>query len=302
VVLLTSLGQRPSAFPTGELIVTKPVKTVALQQALLLALTGVRRVRDGAGKPAVDSSRQALRILVAEDNELNQQLVVAMLSRLGHQADVVGDGVQALAAASRRHYDVILMDLQMPVLDGIEATRRLIAGSSAKRPRIVALTANATSGDREACLAAGMDDYLAKPIEMMTLRQALARCEPVPADPLDAQRLEQLEIELGGAAPVVQLLEVFRRNAPNLSLELSDALSRRDLIAARRAAHTLRSNAAQFGAAALAEHCRLAEEELLASGSTVQAPAIADAVETVLDAMAQRLAGSAATFGGGAAS
>jgi HPt (histidine-containing phosphotransfer) domain-containing protein len=147
-----------------------------------------------------------------------------------------------------------------------------------------------------------MDDYLAKPIEMMTLRQALAKCRPVPPDPLEPQRLEQLETELGGSAPVVQLLEVFRRNAPILSRELSDALSRSDVSAARRAAHTLRSNAAQFGATALADHCRLAEEELLASGSTVQAPAIADALETVLDAVAQRLAGAAATIGEGTAS
>jgi CheY-like chemotaxis protein len=114
------------------------------------------------------ASRHPLRILLAEDNVVNQKLALRLLQRLGYRADLARNGLEAIAHLERQAYDLVLMDVQMPEMDGIEASRRICAGRSAHdRPRIVAMTANAMPGDRQACLAAGMDDYLTKPIHML---------------------------------------------------------------------------------------------------------------------------------------
>lgn len=115
-----------------------------------------------------------LRVLLAEDNPMNQKLALRLLSRMGVTADVANDGLEAIAANARERYDVILMDVQMPELDGLEATRRIRARGTDHRPWIIAMTANAMEGDREACLAAGMDDYVSKPIRPPELSAALA--------------------------------------------------------------------------------------------------------------------------------
>jgi two-component system sensor histidine kinase/response regulator len=118
-----------------------------------------------------------LRILVAEDNRINQLLIVRMLEKAGHRVDVVGNGSEALAALERASYDLVLMDCQMPEMDGFEATSAIRATErqTGAHVTIVALTANAMEGDRERCLAAGMDDYLAKPITRQALTAALGR-------------------------------------------------------------------------------------------------------------------------------
>ncbi len=129
--------------------------------------------------PMLPRSRP-VRILVAEDNPVNQMVAVHMLRRLGHHADLVADGAEAVAAVSRTPYDIVLMDVQMPNVDGLTATRRIRAADHAQ-PRIIAMTANAMAGDREVCLASGMDDYLSKPIDLDRLGAVLAR--NVPAEP-----------------------------------------------------------------------------------------------------------------------
>jgi signal transduction histidine kinase/CheY-like chemotaxis protein len=122
-----------------------------------------------------------LRVLVVEDNAINQKVVTKMLDKAGHRADVAGNGIEALAALCERPYDVVLMDCQMPEMDGFEATRLLrdpASGVLNPRVRVVALTANAMVGDRERCLEAGMDDYLAKPVQMQALLSTLSRWSP----------------------------------------------------------------------------------------------------------------------------
>ncbi|MBX3026123.1 response regulator [bacterium] len=116
-----------------------------------------------------------LRILVAEDNPVNQKVVLRMLQRLGYQADVAGDGERAVAAATAQPYDVVLMDVQMPGVDGYEATRRIRSERRGRQPRIIAMTANAMASDRDRCLAAGMDDYISKPLRPDDLRAAFER-------------------------------------------------------------------------------------------------------------------------------
>ena len=124
-----------------------------------------------------------LRILVAEDNLVNQKVVLHLLKRLGYTADVVANGHEALQALAAAAYDVILMDVQMPKMNGLEATRQICTRYAAERPRIIAVTANAMAGDREDCLDAGMDDYLSKPVRLEELNAALRRCQPLGTGP-----------------------------------------------------------------------------------------------------------------------
>jgi len=139
------------------------------------------RARPAAVKPTIDATlaqRHPLRIRQAEDNLVNQKLALRLLSQMGYRADVAANGIEAIECVERQTYDVALMDVQMPEMDGLEASRRLCAKYEPPlRPRIVAMTANAMQGDRGECLAAGMDDYLTKPIRVDALVDALTRCE-----------------------------------------------------------------------------------------------------------------------------
>jgi CheY-like chemotaxis protein len=125
-------------------------------------------------KHDADAAGRPLRILLAEDNAMNQKLAIRLLERMGRAADVVANGLEAVEAIARDAYDVVLMDVQMPELDGLEATRRIRSMELAHRPWIIAMTANAMEGDREACLTAGMDGYISKPIRPDDLAAALA--------------------------------------------------------------------------------------------------------------------------------
>ena len=114
-------------------------------------------------------------ILLAEDNQVNQKVALLMLNKLGYKADVVSNGREAVQALQRKPYDVILMDVQMPEMDGLEATRAILEMNLEKRPRILAMTAYALEGDKERCLNAGMDGYISKPVQIEELRSALER-------------------------------------------------------------------------------------------------------------------------------
>ncbi len=121
-----------------------------------------------------------MRILLAEDNVVNQKLALRLLQQMGYRADVASNGIEAIECCARQPYDVVLMDVQMPEMDGLEATpaHRGALARRGQRPRIVAMTANAMQGDREECLAAGMDDYVTKPIRVDALVQALSLVKP----------------------------------------------------------------------------------------------------------------------------
>ena len=116
-----------------------------------------------------------LSVLLAEDNPVNQKVATRFLERLGYRADCVVNGLEAVVALNQRHYDLVFMDLQMPEMDGLEASRRIRGLPLERQPKIVALTANAMQGDRELCLAAGMDDYVTKPVKMHEIAAAIRR-------------------------------------------------------------------------------------------------------------------------------
>jgi CheY-like chemotaxis protein len=184
LVMLSSSGRRDK--DAGELQfaawLTKPVKQSALLDALMTACAGAARPALPAPAAAATfetglAARLPLRLLLAEDNAMNQRVAQLMLARMGYRADVAANGLEVLQALERQPYDVILMDVQMPELDGLEATRRIrrLERVGFAQPWIIAMTANAMQGDREACLAAGMNDYVSKPIQGAGLQAALER-------------------------------------------------------------------------------------------------------------------------------
>ena len=180
LVLFSSLGRREAgaADDLFNAYLTKPVRQSQLFD-VLITLLAHRPVRETAApvRPHIDAgmaTRHPLRILLAEDNVVNQKLALRFLQQMGYRADLASNGIEAVESVERQAYDVVLMDVQMPELDGLDAARRICARwSPSERPRIVAMTANAMQGDREMCLAAGMDDYLTKPIRVERLVEAL---------------------------------------------------------------------------------------------------------------------------------
>ncbi|MGE3934543.1 MAG: ATP-binding protein [Rhodospirillaceae bacterium] len=174
--------QRDAASPDPSLPIAAAVPAPVLPETLCPALEAA--LGDGAGvapppRPVAASPpapANALNVLLAEDNHVNQMLAVAILTKVGHKVDAVANGAEAVAAVVARRYDVVLMDVHMPEMDGLEATRRIRAlGGAAGRVPIIALTANAMPGDRETCHAAGMDDYIAKPLDIARLIETIER-------------------------------------------------------------------------------------------------------------------------------
>ena len=260
---------------------TKPIKASPLQAALASVLgTTLDDRGEEAAASAIDpglGDRHPLRILLAEDNVVNQQLALRLLEKLGYRADVAGNGIEAIEALERQTYDLLLTDVQMPEMDGVEATRRIVERWDADaRPRIVAMTAEAMQGDRERFLAAGMDDYLMKPVrieELVTSIKATPRRPEgdVPArvedraaatgEPVDERVIDRLLESTGGdEAFLSDLIAQLLTDAPALVETAWAALERGDASEVHRAAHTLKSNAATFGAHRLADMCRELEE------------------------------------------
>jgi len=279
--------------------ITKPLKPAPVHGALVDALGGRRLRRAEPVASALDPSLGAshpLRILLAEDNVVNQKLAVRLLEKMGYRADVVGNGIEAIEAIERQPYDLLLTDVQMPELDGIEATKRIVARwSFGDRPRIVAMTADAMSGDRERCLDAGMDGYITKPIRteelVATIKDAPRRGErsssdapsassaavsfgptvagaavsapsatepPASNGPIDHDTLARFAETMAGGDPefVGELIDEFLRDGPELVEGVARGLAEGDEELVRRSAHTLKSNASTFGALVLAALCR----------------------------------------------
>ncbi len=161
----------PDRLWPGRITLAKPVS----ESGLLLAMNEAIFPRNRIGKsaPNLVAEHPDLNILLAEDDPVNRKVALLMLTKLGYRADVVSNGAEALAALGQKHYDVVLMDVQMPKMDGLEATRAILEMNLANRPRILAMTAYALEGDRERCLDAGMDGYISKPVQLDELRAAL---------------------------------------------------------------------------------------------------------------------------------
>jgi two-component system sensor histidine kinase/response regulator len=290
LVVVAPLGQRldPGLLRTVGVAahLVKPVKRLRLLEILTAVLQGDDAEARTTLVPKLvvhpDDGRSNLRLLLAEDNVVNQKVALALLRKLDLTADVVVNGTQVLEAVARQRYDLILMDCQMPELDGYETTRRLrreeADGTYGARPPhyVVALTANAMAGDREKCLAAGMDDFVTKPIEVVVLEAAMRRAVayqkaaesplifPVPGadgsagspasgtEPvLDATVLDALRIPEEPAA-LDELIDLFLSDVPPRWAVLREACLRQDAAGVRSVAHTLKGSAGNLGGARLA--------------------------------------------------
>jgi PAS domain S-box-containing protein len=301
LLLLTSLGRLSHHRSTDEFSaqLAKPIKASQLYNALVQLLTDEgddQETGDGALDGRATSS--SLRILLAEDNPMNQMVALRMLERLGHWADVASNGLEALDALERKPYDVVLMDVQMPELDGLDASRRICERWPPEtRPRIVAMTANALPEDREACFAAGMDDYVAKPIRADELAAALKKAKPVQRGEDATARESDISFdadahaslrELGGDDFLLEVVDAFLADAPGLVGTLHRALDDGDAEELRRAAHTLKSNGATLGAGRFSELCR--ELEQTARGGRLEnASGLVERIERELGALQNAL-------------
>jgi signal transduction histidine kinase/CheY-like chemotaxis protein/HPt (histidine-containing phosphotransfer) domain-containing protein len=272
--------------------IRKPVRLRHLHAALASALTGEQDDGLAAGAPYGIDHRLAdhvpLRILLVEDHAVNQKVALHILSQMGYRADVAANGAEALEAMSRAPYDIVLMDVQMPVMDGLEATRRIrqkFPGAAA--PRILAMTAAAMRGDRERCLAAGMDDYLTKPIRPPRLQAALIRWGNAPGgvptlsesarvprpdsgqalldEPpsLDVQSLVELRGRQTKGEPdiISELVSMFLRDTPRRLDDLLRALSAGEAEEVERLAHTVNGSSLNLGAPRMASLCARLEEQ-----------------------------------------
>jgi CheY-like chemotaxis protein len=270
-------------------VIVKPIKASALHGALAIVLdeAGAEEAPSEAGgvlDPEL-GERHPLRILIAEDNVVNQRLALRLLEKLGYRADVVANGLEAVEAVQRQQYDLVLMDVQMPEMDGVQATQRILElWADGERPWIVAMTAEVMRGDREGFLAAGMNDYVAKPIRPQELIAAITRTpsrrrdratttvdEPRPS--VDEAVLERLAESMGGDdAFVAELIDQFVTDSPALVAAARRGLAAGDAVEVRRAAHTLKSNAATFGANELAD--RSSRLEAAARAGTLEDGAV----------------------------
>ena len=302
MVMLSSLGERESGVDKLQLsaFLLKPVRSSQLYSVLVkIFATQVQSTVDaGSALPSQFDRQMAqkhpLRILVAEDNPVNQNLIRLMLGRLGYQCQIAPNGKEVIQALRQQVYDVILMDVQMPEMDGLEATRIICKEWPwEQRPKIIAMTANALKEDRIACLAAGMDDYLSKPLHVAELVKSLNLCMPKDiAAPikigekalaggcqtqtgvnalghpgagsnalLDPAALDKLREVAGGDTSLLsQLVQVFLEDAPKLLADMHQAVKTGNAELLRRSAHSLKSNSAEFGARDLSALAKRMEE------------------------------------------
>jgi CheY-like chemotaxis protein len=264
----------------------KQTQLYAVLIEVLSATGGLDAVERAATHPAPQEQalRKSLRVLVAEDNAVNQKVALHQLRRLGYTADVVANGLEVLASLERIPYDVVLMDCQMPELDGYATTRKIRQREAEKhlsRVHVVAMTANAMGGDREKCLDAGMDDFITKPVRIEELGATLERemvirlsppsmsDKPRSFETVNLHSLDRLrELRAPGEPdPVAEIIELFLEQTPRYLQALTRAGERRDADSLRKTAHALKGSCGNLGVERMADCCR--ELELMAMQGTL---------------------------------
>ncbi|MBA2714940.1 MAG: response regulator, partial [Rubrobacteraceae bacterium] len=308
LIMLTSLGlggEAEQAKRAGfSAYLTKPVRQSRLFDAVATVMGSPEETTPPEPRPVTpeirteETAASGARVLVAEDNQINQKVAVKMLERLGYRADVAADGLEAVEAISRVPYHAILMDVQMPEMDGYEATaeiKRREEGEGRRTP-IIAMTANAMQGDREKALEAGMDDYVPKPVKPGELEVVLKRWIPqeeekdvsitiaeaeeedgivtpeATEDPLDRPIIENL-LELGGSDLLSELAKMFFEDTKSGLTVLREAVQGDDAPTVERVAHTLKGSSGNMGAKGMARICGELQE-VGAAGDLARAPAL----------------------------
>jgi PAS domain S-box-containing protein len=275
-LVLLSAARRRDEF-SGErfaAVLSKPIKPVSLLNTLIRLSDDslVRTVRKNTDPP-IDRNlgvRHPLRVLVAEDNAVNQRVAQQMLSRLGYRSDVAANGIEVLEALRRQPYDLVFLDIQMPEMDGLEAAHRIREEwGRTKGPRLVAMTASAMKGDRDDCLAAGIDDYVSKPVQIASLQKALMESRKRDLEPsqhrqaggagasIDMSALAGLRQYQEDGCPdiVTELIGLFLDEAPKKIDAMEGAVARGEFEVLKKIAHTLKGTSASIGARRLSALC-----------------------------------------------
>ena len=284
-IMLCSLQQQAAYgqnLPPGFIAcLAKPVHYQQLHGILATSLKGGKvtnkllrstgRIDTGFGQ------RRPLRILLAEDNIINQKVATRILSQMGYRPDVVHNGVEVLEALERQKYDVILMDVQMPDMDGLEATRRIrVEYTGARRPWIIAMTANAMDSDRKNCFDSGMDGYLSKPVRIEALEAELVRSSENIGQVVDFSVLSRFgEMTGSGSEAVRELVEIFSEETPQALQQIRDDIERRHIQGISIQAMQLGRACQNFGA----ERMQLLCSSLQAAGKNGEFPLAAEFVE-----------------------
>jgi CheY-like chemotaxis protein/HPt (histidine-containing phosphotransfer) domain-containing protein len=273
LIMLRSLAQRsrdtamnglaPAAF------LNKPIKASALFDALLRSMQIVPppiQIQRPPQPTCKLADSLPLKILIAEDNTINQKVLQQLLAHLGYRADAVANGLEALDAVERQNYDVVLMDVQMPIMDGQEATRRLRSRFGREAlPRVIAMTANAMPGDREECFAAGMDAYVPKPVSLEDIRAVLTavaappnKDRPAEDDAvLDQRRIRQLIEVQDESNPTLlaNLIDLFLDDTPKRLKDIETAVANKDSEQLESSAHRLLSSIENLGVQRMRHPC-----------------------------------------------
>jgi CheY-like chemotaxis protein len=296
IMMLTSGGQRGDAARCRELgiraYLTKPITQGELWEALIKALgnpVAPGRISSVITRHSLREGRPHLRILLAEDNLVNQRVAVSVLAKQGHQVTVVGDGQAVLTALEQQSFDLVLMDVQMPILDGLQTTMAIRAReqTSGGHIPIVAMTARAMKGDQEECLAAGMDGYVSKPLRRddldTVLRQVGASRSVVvpPPDEPPIDLVSALNAVDGDRALLREVIEVFCQDYPMRIAELREAIDQCAAPQVGTTAHSLKGALSIFGRTAAYDLA----QELETRGRTGQL----DGAASVLDMLGQEL-------------
>jgi two-component system, sensor histidine kinase and response regulator len=305
VMMLTSGGQRGDARRCQELgisaYLTKPVRQWELREAMIKVLGAKQEGGDTAylvTRHSLRETRRRLHILLAEDNAINREVAVRLLTKRGHSVAVAEHGKQAVTAFQEGTFDMILMDVQMPEMDGFEATaaiRRLEKDSGTHVP-IIAMTAHAMKGDRERCLAAGMDEYISKPIaieELIKVTEGIAGSSAkasAPTEPLPEtfDRAAALARVGGDENLLFDLAKMFSTEGPKRLASLRTALEDADASALRRAAHSMKGSVSTF-AARRATEAAAKLEELAQTGELSAAPGAYEALVVQIDVLKRAL-------------
>ena len=283
-ILLTSVRLRGDDIRPAKVgisvFVHKPVRPAQLLDALCRAMSiQLQREKKAPVAPALDgnlAARFPLRVLLADDNEINKKVGLSVLQKLGYRADVASNGLEVLKQLEQKAYDIIFLDVQMPEMDGLEAARQIRQRwSDAKRPRIIAMTGNAFLGDREKCLEAGMDDYISKPVRVGELQAALERWaskivkksdttfftrQGITKTLLDQTLISELRAmpPVGGATMLKELISLFLEQAPGRIAQVNQFLGDPQKMAFH--AHALKSMSLNLGANRIAQLCQKLEE------------------------------------------
>jgi CheY-like chemotaxis protein len=266
VILLTSASRPSDVARCRELgisdYLSKPIKQSELFDAIVTAMAehGRKRERYESASAFIQASERSLRVLLAEDNPVNQTLAMRILERLGHKVQVVNNGREALGRSQTEEFDLILMDVQMPEMDGLEATKAIrdAEAGTGKHVSIVAMTAHAMKGDREKCLGAGMDGYLSKPIRIEELKQAMSEVKTRNMGQSSEQdsfrAIGQLELLLdsvmGDRVLLTEMAELWLADSAKQESQIRNGLASGDTIMVQRAAHALKGSVGTFQASA----------------------------------------------------